>query len=421
MSAGGKNILLFIDTTFSQFTDTFDPREEKRTMANITILDKDDPKRKRYKVTYECRTISGSRKRCAKTFPPGTKKREIESFKRKMEEEYENSEGLDYTKRSLEQFIEEYFDVYRGWLSPSTIKGYQQMANSPKHGIIPNLGKMELDKIKTSDIQRYCNYLSQEKLSGKTVKNHILFLHTLYDSAMKMGYVKRGYNIVSGVVRPRWQKKHVESYSDEEIRQILELVDKYADDMTRLIFYLAFGTGMRRSEMAALKVDSIDFSKKLINITHAKVEGLDGDVLKEPKTSAGARTIPVGDTLCTELKKAVNRYRRNKLSYGEGFSDEGYLFSHEDGKPFATNYITSKYIKFMKKYATDIRYLPLHTAGRHSFASILISQGCDVKGVQEILGHSDASVTLNTYANSFFKQKQEYATKVDELIFSKQA
>lgn len=390
-------------------------------MANITWIESGNNKRKRAKVTYECKTLTGERKRKSKTFPPGTPKREIDSFIRKVEEDYENSEGLDYAKRTLEQFIGEYLELYKLHLSPTTYKGYFQMSYSEKHGIVSNLGRIDLSRLKTMDIQRYANYLMEEGLSPKTIKNYILFIHVLYDVAMKMGYVRRGYNIVSDVVIPKWNRQKVESYSDEEIRELLRLVDLHGDELTRLIIYLAVGTGMRRSEMAALKIDSVDFQNRILNITHAKVEGKDGDVMKEPKSHASIRSIPIGDALCRELKHAVNRYKMNKLSYGEGFTDEGFIFSHQDGRPISTNSFTAKYIKFMKKYAKEIRYLPLHTAGRHSFASITMANGVDVKCVQELLGHADASTTLNIYSNSFLKQKQECADKVDALLFSKEA
>ena len=63
----------------------------------------------------------------------------------------------------------------------------------------------------------------------------------------------------------------------------------------------------------------------------------------------------------------------------------------------------------------------MHSAGRHSFASIAIAQGTDIKAVQELLGHSDATTTLNTYANSYNKVKVAYATKLNELLVAKEA
>ena len=73
----------------------------------------------------------------------------------------------------------------------------------------------------------------------------------------------------------------------------------------------------------------------------------------------------------------------------------------------------------MKKHEDEIRYLPLHAAGRHSYASIAIANGMDIKALQEILGHSDAGTTLNTYSNSFSEQKQKYAMEMDEILFGR--
>ena len=145
------------------------------------------------------------------------------------------------------------------------------------------------------------------------------------------------------------------------------------------------------------------------------------EVLKAPKTSAGTRDIPLGDELLKELRHAVNRYNKNKLRYGKDFVDSRYIFSNEDGTPRKTSTMSTSYTKFMKRHEDEIRYLPLHSAGRHSFASIAIAQGTDIKAVQELLGHSDATTTLNTYANSYNKVKVAYAAKLNELLVAKEA
>lgn len=390
-------------------------------MSNIQWIDEDIPNKKRAKVMYECRTANGERKRKSKTFKTGTPLREIRAFQRKVEQEYETSEGIDYTKRSLKDFLKEYFEIYGQFLSPATIRNYQQMAFSEPHGIAANLGKTELSKLSTAMIQRYVDYLMKEGLSAKTIKNHVGMLHAVYDKAMKLNYVPQEYNIVSRVERPKVRHKKVESYSVEEIRKLLELADNYAGEELRLEIYLAVGTGARRSEMAAITVSSIDFKNKVWHVTQSKITAGSVDVVKEPKTDAGNRDIPLSDTLCRMLKRAVKNYKKKKLKGGAEFEDSGYIFSDELGKPYRTHVMTSRYVCFMKKHSDEIRYLPLHCAGRHSYASIAVANGIDIKCLQEILGHSDSSTTLNTYANSYPEQKQAYADSMDAIIFQKNA
>lgn len=390
-------------------------------MASITWIDKEIASRKRAKVTYECKTLNGERKRKSHTFPSGTPMREIKMFIRQVEKEYEESTGMDYSKRTFDMFIKEYLIMYKNYLSASTYRGYYQMCYCKKHGVVEYLGKYDLTKLSTRILQEYVNYLTECGLSPKTIKNYLLMIHAIYDKAMKLNYVKQGYNIATDVVTPKLRKKKVDSYSVKEIKTLLRLADKYADDMLRLEIYLAVGTGIRRSEMAALQIDSVDFENKILHITQGRVKGKEGDVLKEPKSQAGIRDIPLGDVLCKELKRAVNRYRKNKLQYGKEFQDSKYIFSRSSGEPYSSNWFTVHYIRFMKQHEDEIRYLPLHTAGRHSFASIAVANGIDIKCLQELLGHADASTTLNTYSNSYLERKQAYAHQVDEIIFEKDA
>ncbi len=390
-------------------------------MSCIEWIDADNPSRKRAKVTYEYRTMDGQRKRKSKTFRHGTPMKEIRAFQRKMETEYETSEGADYTKRTVAGFIEEYFEMYGGSLSPATLKSYKQICYEKKHGVSKYFGKMQLSKLRTLDVQKYANYLEHEGLKPKTVKNHVMMLHAIYDKAIRLRYVDVNDNIVSRVELPKLRKKKVESYSREEVKKLLGLVDKYADEMLRFEVYLAVFTGLRRSEMAALKIESIDFNKRVLHITECKVTGEDGDAVKLPKTDAGIREIPIVDALYKELKKAVTRYQKNKLKHGDTFDDSRYLFCREDGTPWRTNTLTAKYVKFMRKHEDELRYLPLHRAGRHTYASLAVSSGTDIKCVQELLGHADAATTLNVYANSYQEKKVECAAKMEQMIFSKEA
>lgn len=118
------------------------------------------------------------------------------------------------------------------------------------------------------------------------------------------------------------------------------------------------------------------------------------------------------------LRRLVKKYNERKLKGGKDFRDDGYLFSYADGEPVGVNSLTSKYNNFMKKHTDEIRFLSLHKL-RHSYASICIADGMDIKSVQETLGHSDAKVTLNTYAHGYESKKQHQADFLEHEIFRK--
>ena len=186
-----------------------------------------------------------------------------------------------------------------------------------------------------------------------------------------------------------------------------------------VIIYLTVRTGARRSEMAAIRIEDVDLEKRIWHITQSKIDIGTNDVVKEPKTQAGIRDIPLGETLCKEIRRMIQRYEYYKSVQNENFNDEGFLFSNEFWRPYRTNTLTKWYISFLKSHSEEIRYLPLHWAGRHTYASIAVAKGIDIKTLQEILGHADCSVTLNTYSNSFIEQKKAYADNLEKEIFDK--
>ena len=127
--------------------------------------------------------------------------------------------------------------------------------------------------------------------------------------------------------------------------------------------------------------------------------------MKEPKTASSVRVIPITDTLCTLIKKTRNDYYKKKFAKGEDFVDSKALFTDNSGNPLRSESLSNEYKDFMDSHADEIRYLNLH-ALRHTFASLALKNNADIKSVQAILGHADASTTLNTYACAYQDKKR---------------
>ena len=375
-------------------------------MAHIVVID-EGTKQQRYKVMYEVRTINGTRKRKSKTFPENTNMKEIKAFLRNVEKQYEeDTVGLNYERISFGEFFEIYKKSYMNNLSPTTQSNYIQMAYNKKNGFLEFLGDIQLSKLNVIHLQKYIDFLVDSGLSAKTIKNRTMCIHGVIDKAMQLHYISISYNFVGDVITPKIVKKQIQSYNEDEVKKLFELVDKDASSNVKLLIYLAVTTGMRRSEINALTFDDIDLKEKTINVNKARVYQHRGKcVLKEPKTASSVRVIPITDTLCTLIKKTRNDYYKKMFVKGEDFVDSKALFTDNSGNPLRSESLSNEYKDFMDSHADEIRYLNLH-ALRHTFASLALKNNADIKSVQAILGHADASTTLNTYACAYQDKKR---------------
>lgn len=376
-------------------------------MAHIVVID-EGTKQQRYKVMYEVRTINGTRKRKSKTFPENTNMKEIKAFVRTVEKQYEDDDvGLNYDRLSFRQFFKIYEDSYMmKHLSPTTSSNYMQMAYNKKNGFLEFLGDIQLSKLNAIHLQRYVDFLVDSGLSAKTVKNRMMCIHGVIDKAMQLHYINKSYNFVGDVIAPKIVKKQIQSYNEDEVKKLLELVDKDACDNVKLLIYLAVTTGMRRSEMNALRFDDVNLIERTINVNKARVYQHRGKcVVKETKTASSVRVIPITNTLCTLIKKARNDYYKKMFAKGEDFVDSKAMFTDDCGNPLRSETLSNEYKDFMDSHANEIRYLNLH-ALRHTFASLALKNNADIKSVQNILGHADASTTLNTYACAYEDKKR---------------
>ena len=333
--------------------------------------------------------------------------KEIKAFVRTVEKQYEEDMvGLNYERISFREFFEIYKKSYMKNLSPTTQSNYIQMAYNKKNGFLEFLGNIQLEKLNVIHLQRYVDFLVDSGLSAKTVKNRMMCIHGVIDKAMQLHYITMTYNYVGDVITPKIVKKQIQSYNEDEVKKLLELVNKDACDNVKLLIYLAVTTGMRRSEMNALTFDDIDLKEKTINVNKARVYQHRGKcVVKETKTASSVRVIPITNTLCTLIKKARNDYYKKMFAKGEDFVDSKALFTDDCGNPLRSETLSNEYKDFMDSHADEIRYLNLH-ALRHTFASLALKNNADIKSVQSILGHADASTTLNTYACAYEDKKR---------------
>ena len=304
-------------------------------------------------------------------------------------------------------------------LSPHTAEGYDSIIS--RH-LIPALGVIPLTQLRPEIIQRYISdKLSRGRTNGqggltaRTVRHHIVCLHTALQNAVKMGMLFR--NPVDAVTIPRAERHEMRTMNESDIHIFLEMArptQYYA------LFYMALFTGMRRSELLALRWRDIDLMlfQISVNRTLHQVRG-GGIVIRQPKTERSRRIVamtPSTADLLKEHNESQNRLRKS-LGYPE-LTDDNFVFCQYDGRPLLPNTVTHNWIKLVRR--TGLNGIRLHDA-RHTHASLMLKQGVHPKIVQERLGHSSIQVTLDTYSHVAPGLQKSAADKFDEIVMQSEA
>lgn len=320
-------------------------------------------------------------------------------------------------------------------------KTYSLMYNAVYKHIAPAFPRVLLKDLRPEMIQKFIN----EKAVGGRLDGRPGGI-----AARTLEIYKRAFNgaltqavdnnlILSNPAKkvslPKIPYKEKQILTREQQRKLEQAALEHDNPLMFMIF-LGLYSGMRVGEMIGLKIDDIDFEKEEIHVrrtigrANLPGTGKGKRVISEPKTAKGRRTIPMPDFLADRLKQYIEdrnalveavdgnwreyapRGVRPGVSF-EGWKDEGYVFLSAWGKPPEYGTVYSLFNKLLDKL--EIPRVTIH-ALRHTFATRAIEAGFDVKSLSEILGHTDATVTLNTYTHALEEQKRQNMNKLNDLF-----
>jgi integrase len=268
-----------------------------------------------------------------------------------------------------------------------------------------------LQEISAIDIQRYLLEMRSYKnkygkgLSSKSLRHQYVALCQIFNYADKHELLIR--NPMEKVDAPKKDRKPIDALTQEQAAQVFLLLPGCPLDF-RCMLHLLITTGIRRGECMGLKWEDIDEEGRMVkierNITYTPASGV---VVGTPKTANGIRFVPLMDStlqLLQELKKQTqDEHPKQNLKNAFLFPKGEDIFAPRD-----PNSITRRVKRFMKN--NGLPDLSPHDL-RHSCATLLLAQGADIKSVQEILGHADASTTLNFYAKADINQLRKATSK----------
>lgn len=308
--------------------------------------------------------------------------------------------------------LQEWYDIWMDSFCKVSVKEYtaNSYAQFFKKKILPKLGGMKIKEMSTVTCQRFLTdlYLNGRErhtvtkgngLSAKTVKDIKIALQTCLQKAVDEEIIKS--NPVRKVELPKAPKKEMQTLKVNEIAAFMEearLSECYE------FYFLEISTGLRLGEILALTWDDLDIKNKTITV-NKQVQRLNGKIqTTTPKTEASIRTINLSNECLQQLIILKSRQR----------IDTKIMFpSPITGELRDPSSVTRKLHRMQKRAGVpNIRFHDL----RHSFATLSLEQGMDIKTVSHMLGHTDAGFTMNTYMHVTDKMQQTVADTMGSLI-----
>jgi len=355
---------------------------------------------------------TGKRPRHFETF----KGRKTEAQKRLAELLVSLEQGI-YVKPSrltVAQFLEEWLRDYVATnTAPRTAERYEQIVRTR---LIPALGSLPLLGLRPHHIQKfYSQDLESGRRDGKgglsalTVHHHHRVLYEALRHGVKHGILIR--NVAEAVDAPRPEHKKPAILTASDVQLILDACKETAYYVP--FFTLAY-TGLRRSELLGLRWGDVDLEKSTLSVVQALHQLRGGKyILREPKTKLSRRQIALSPSLAIVLWEHQLKQKDARKLLGKPLEPGDLVFSHPDGRPIRPDSVTRAFHEIAA--SVGLRGVRLHDL-RHAHATILLQQRVNPKIVQERLGHSSVSTTLNIYSHVLPGLQDAAARQFDEAF-----
>lgn len=249
-------------------------------------------------------------------------------------------------------------------------------------------------------------------LSEKTILHHHRLISAVLEKAKRERLIP--YNVAAEhATAPKVQRKEAVYLDDAQARDFLSLLLNEEDIRMKTAFVLLLFTGVRRGELCGLSWPDID-EKQLINIMRSSQYQRHNGIVEVPtKTASSVRAIKVPTFVIELLGQYRAWWNEQRLKYGKDWQGaEQRLFIQDDGKPINPDTINYWLNKFLKKF--NFEHITPHSL-RHTFATLQITAGVDIRTLQARTGHAQASTLVNIYSHAI-KSAQEAASDALEGV-----
>ncbi len=284
--------------------------------------------------------------------------------------------------------------------------------------ITPALGALRVDSIRSVHLETALaawrrgprNDRQHGVLSTRTVAHIFNTLRSLCRWGVKTGVLAR--NPTETVEPPRFVPTEMRALDANGIRGLLAAA--HGSELEDAII-IALGTGLRRGELLALRWTDIDFNSARLTVRRS-LEKVEGEIrAKPPKTARSARTLALTTFVINALRRRRAAQVENRLLLGLGRSDDDWIFTRRDGKLWDPGEFSLAFARLVKR--ARIPHVRFHDL-RHSFGTLVLASGVDLKTVSTALGHSTIATTANVYLHAVPSLEHDAAARLDAMLGS---
>jgi integrase len=322
-------------------------------------------------------------------------------------------------KQTVGSFLTHWLDqVVKARVRPKTLRTYTDLV---KNHITPAIGDVPLGKLSPQRIREFLNSRLAAEFSPRTVKHVLVTLRGALAVAVRDGQIPR--NVAALVDPPRVPRKEVTAFNPEQARAFLAAA---RTSRWEAAYTSAVAVGMRQGEILGLQWPDVNLESGQLTVRVA-LQRVGGKLVQvEPKSASSRRPILLPAVLVASFARRKADQRLDREWAGNRWHETGYVFTTRIGTPIDARDLLRDYYSITRpkpKKGEQRARLPFPVIRshdlRHSAATLLLAQGVSPRYITELLGHSQVSFTMQTYAHVLPEVQRQVASKMDEILGAK--